>query len=126
MTESIRHTAIDIKDKTVEVASSAYAAVAQGVEKASEKAAEMTSAAIEGSKILIAKTAETAGVVKEKVVEVGSSVYNTVSEKAVEGYAATKDFVINASHVVAENASIAAEKVKEGTKSAYETVSGAV
>lgn len=50
--------------------------------------------------------------------------YNAASEKIAEGYAVTKEAVVNSSHVVAENAAYAAEKVKEGAAKAYETVAG--
>lgn len=75
---------------TIEVAATVYSGVVLGAEKAAELAVDA----------------------KDKVVEVSSNLYNAASQKIAEGYQATKNAVVSASHVVTENAAYAAEKVK--------------
>ena len=58
------------------------------------------------------KTVETAVDIKDKVVEVSSNVYNTVSQKVVEGYTVTKDVIVGATETISQNASYAVEKIK--------------
>lgn len=68
---------------------------------------------------------ETAVEIKDKVVEVGSNVAHTVTEKVAEGYTVAKDTVVGAAEVVSENVGYATEKIKHGAETAIETASEA-